>query len=810
MPWIKYRKEYEKKKKERIEWSQVSQKERRQGTEPTSTKPTLNLTDQNPEKNHKGGKNKESNLTEEGKINGNKEKEKKKGEIDNTTKEIHSTTKEIDGSKMKKKEKEEEFQLNSWPGSRIPTEHTIATTKFYTKTPHLQLTHTDSPTQTHTNSPFSKNNSKINLNIKQNLPKNKANSPTHSLTHSLNSNIHKIGKSTYAIGDVNITKTQIQVLDKGLGFVPNITPLEIEKERKEIEEKVERIIDKTINQTLGLKRTAKRSEKYALTREISKETEEIMKEKRTERNVTQAEIQAIKQLKTKSLTIKPIDKNLGVAVIDTQVYIKEIEKQLENPNNYKKLNSNPTLATIKKIKSLILNLNKEKKLNKKLVKRLQPSKEAKAGRFYGLPKIHKPKLGWRPIVSNNEHPTENLSKWIHSVLEPTARKNYTHIDNSYELCNILAALNKEPTQKTQWIVLTADIENLYSNIPHREGTESCIQAIYEDNENKLKLKNRQAMQALIYNTLSNNVFEFNTKYYTQTKGTAMGTSMAPAYANLYLNQKEQEWLKITKLKHNIVLFKRYLDDIVIIYNNHDDSLQSLTKEIQEAYKPLCITYTYGKKEPFLDVEIEIRRNRIEYNMYRKALNSKEIIPYNSCHPQSTKIGTIIGEYKRINKLNSTEIEKRREKIKLQQRCLKQGYPSKEIEKARRKAQVEKERTQEKEKVHLILTYDERTKKVTERIREEIEKARQKQEEKEEKSIAKIKLVTAFKTQPNLKKILTHARVRHDDQTDRIAATSPGCSTDRNTEPPYPGSPCNIVRPQRSGPNGTSKTNSTLR
>ncbi len=113
-------------------------------------------------------------------------------------------------------------------------------------------------------------------------------------------------------------------------------------------------------------------------------------------------------------------------------------------------------------------------------------------------------------------------------------------------------------------------------------------------------------------------------------------------------------------------------------------------------------------------------------------------------------------------------------------------------------------------MHLILTYDERTKKVTERIREEIEKARQKQEEKEEKSIAKIKLVTAFKTQPNLKKILTHARVRHDDQTDRIAATSPGCSTDRNTEPPYPGSPCNIVRPQRSGPNGTSKTNSTLR
>ena len=545
------------------------------------------------------------------------------------------------------------------------------------------------------------------------------------------------------------------------------SPIDIEKEKVEIEEKVERVIEKTMTHTLNLTRATQKVEKYALTKKISKETVEIMKEEETEKNVTRQEIQAIKQLKAKSLTVKPIDKNLGVAVIDTQVYIKEIEKQLENPNSYKPLNSDPTLATIRKIKSLILNLHKEKKVNKKLVKRLQPSKQAKAGRFYGLPKIHKPRLGWRPIISNNEHPTENLSKWIHSILEPTARKSCTHLDNSYELCEILAALNKESLNKEAWIILTADIENLYTNIPHREGTEACIQAIYDDKENKLKLKDRSAMQALIYNTLSNNIFEFNTKYYTQISGTAMGTSMAPAYANLYLNNKEERWLKQTRLKKNMVLFKRYLDDIVIIYNNHDNSLTNLINEMQDAYKPLKLTHTYGKKEPFLDIEMEIRGEKIEYRMYRKPLNAKEIIAYDSCHPNECKLGTIIGEFKRIDRLHSTEIEKRKEKIKLKQRCLKQGYPIKAIEEARRKSQREKVEREEEEKVHLVLTYNKQTERASKKIKEEIEEARKRQEEKEEKEVAKIRIVTAFKTQPNLKKLLTRARVASNPAPSQI-------------------------------------------
>ena len=43
---------------------------------------------------------------------------------------------------------------------------------------------------------------------------------------------------------------------------------------------------------------------------------------------------------------------------------------------------------------------------------------------------------------------------------------------------------------------------------------------------------------LISMVLENNIFEFNEKYYLQTQGTAMGTKMAPAYANLFMGKIE--------------------------------------------------------------------------------------------------------------------------------------------------------------------------------------------------------------------------------------------------------------------------------
>ena len=48
--------------------------------------------------------------------------------------------------------------------------------------------------------------------------------------------------------------------------------------------------------------------------------------------------------------------------------------------------------------------------------------------------------------------------------------------------------------------------------------------------------------SLIEVILTNNVFGFNNKCYHQVHGTAMGTKMAPAYANLFMSRWEQRFL----------------------------------------------------------------------------------------------------------------------------------------------------------------------------------------------------------------------------------------------------------------------------
>ena len=76
---------------------------------------------------------------------------------------------------------------------------------------------------------------------------------------------------------------------------------------------------------------------------------------------------------------------------------------------------------------------------------------------------------------------------------------------------------------------------------------------------------RQTLQLI----LNNNYFEFNGKYYLQTHGTAMGTPVAPSYANLFMAALEEQLLFILNsrgYKNNVIneAFNKALQ-----YTQHD-------------------------------------------------------------------------------------------------------------------------------------------------------------------------------------------------------------------------------------------------
>ena len=97
--------------------------------------------------------------------------------------------------------------------------------------------------------------------------------------------------------------------------------------------------------------------------------------------------------------------------MNTNDYINERLKQLNNKENYQKLSTDPTekfSSDVREVLDLMLN---EELIDIDTYGYLN-IKSAKLGRFYMLPKIHKKGIHGRPICSSNNHPTERISEFM--------------------------------------------------------------------------------------------------------------------------------------------------------------------------------------------------------------------------------------------------------------------------------------------------------------------------------------------------------------------------------------------------------------
>ena len=110
------------------------------------------------------------------------------------------------------------------------------------------------------------------------------------------------------------------------------------------------------------------------------------------------------------------------------------------------------------------------------------------------------------------------------------------------------------------ILVTMDVSALYTNIDHQEGAEACFEKL---EERKNKSIPSAAVKSLISLVLRSNAFRFGNQIYKQLKGTAMGTPMAPNYANIFMGKYEKDLINSyyeTKGVKPLVWF-RYIDDI---------------------------------------------------------------------------------------------------------------------------------------------------------------------------------------------------------------------------------------------------------
>ena len=115
-------------------------------------------------------------------------------------------------------------------------------------------------------------------------------------------------------------------------------------------------------------------------------------------------------------------------------------------------------------------------------------------------------------------------------------------------------------------MIIMDVNSLYTNIPHTDGIYACRSFLNRHNADPAVIND---IPILINFILTHNLIKFNNNHYIQIKCTEMGTKMAPAYANIYVDAIDNSFLSASLLKPSI--YFRYIDEIFVIWPNGNDS-----------------------------------------------------------------------------------------------------------------------------------------------------------------------------------------------------------------------------------------------
>jgi hypothetical protein len=376
------------------------------------------------------------------------------------------------------------------------------------------------------------------------------------------------------------------------------------------------------------------------------------------------------------IIIKPADKGGAVVVMNKPDYMSKAFDLLNNRLHYRRVYKDQTEAYTKTIDNYI----------KKEIKRGHlPStadelipRQPRTPVFYILPKIHKKNTPGRPIVSACSGPTDSISKFIDDLIRPLVPHIKSYVKDSTHLLQILQNLGHIPSSA---LLCTMDVSSLYTNIPHDEGIQATIDALRRHHRTDIPSSTIRGLMEII---LKKNCFSFDDRFYIQVMGTAMGTAMAPSYANLFMANLEQQLL--IRSETQPYLWLRYIDDIFFIWLLSENDLHNFTNFLNSSHDTIKFTVEYSRTHiPFLDLLICLKDNHITTKTYHKPTDAHNYLHYTSSHPNHQKSSIPYSQFLRMIR-NCTLTQDALTSIDMLYRCfLTRGYPKKILQRQKKKA-----------------------------------------------------------------------------------------------------------------------------
>ena len=368
-----------------------------------------------------------------------------------------------------------------------------------------------------------------------------------------------------------------------------------------------------------------------------------------------------------SITIKPADKNLGMALVDTAWYDAELLRMLSDPVTYSRFEAwrivrgklspwsiqQEQLELLTRLRLLADHHEVDlcrwhTTLGPAAVRFLKEGIRAETLRIpeiYLLIKVHKASgLCGRPIVPSTHSVTTTASIVVDHLLQEIWRKaGILHVAKDTK--SLITDFEQQSFNDLDGIFVTADIATLYTNIDTPMGLTQVQDFLHLY---QVSLEHGNLIMALLRFVMENSYLSFQDDIYKQVDGTAMGTSCAPTYANIVVFMLERH--AISKIGASLYIYRRYLDDVfAYVSRTHADELQVALNALHPKLRFECVTHPTSCA--FLDLRI-FKGNRfaqsgvLDLAVHQKSMNLYLYIPYLSFHPVAMKRSFIVTELTR--------------------------------------------------------------------------------------------------------------------------------------------------------------------
>ena len=351
-------------------------------------------------------------------------------------------------------------------------------------------------------------------------------------------------------------------------------------------------------------------------------------------NLTKDEQQALKRLKNdNNIVVLPADKGRVNVVMDKTDYFDKMDALVNDKQTYEELKRDPTPALQRKLNSKILTLKKTDAIDTQRYYRLrcsvpQPSK------LYGLPKLHKPGIPMRPIVSFCGSPTYQLSRYLTTILQPLTDKSRRKLQSTENFIDAIKTVQIPDDYK----LVSFDVKSLFTSIPLQLALQ-CTETAIKQSTVKLPLPTEDIMD-LLNLCLTSTYFQYNGKHDKQLHGTAMGSPVSVVVAEIVMQHVEERAL--ATCRQTIPLWLRYVDDTLTIQLFKKTKIDDFHDHLNEQNADIQFTKEIEEngKLPFLDCLVSRDNNELRTTVYRKPTHTDRLLDESSYNPTSHKATTI--------------------------------------------------------------------------------------------------------------------------------------------------------------------------